>query len=89
MARPQAPVSVTVLGDCVADAFTDPARSSSDGDLRAQPISRRSRTGALRRGLGVRSVALARVVPGSGAGTPARAADPPQEGTPRCEILSR
>ncbi|MET7852780.1 hypothetical protein ABZT48_32090 [Streptomyces avermitilis] len=41
MARPQAPVSVTVLGDCVADAFTDPARSSSDGDLRAQPISRR------------------------------------------------
>lgn len=27
--------------------------------------------------------------PGSGAGTPARAADPPQEGTPRCEILSR
>ncbi|MFL5999402.1 MAG: carbohydrate kinase, partial [Streptomyces sp.] len=30
MARPQAPVSVTVLGECVADAFTDPTRSSSD-----------------------------------------------------------
>lgn len=30
MARPQAPSSVTVLGECVADAFTDPARSSSD-----------------------------------------------------------
>lgn len=24
MARPQAPVSVTVLGECVADAFHDP-----------------------------------------------------------------
>lgn len=32
---------------------------------------------------------LGRAVPGSGAGTPARAADPPQDGTPRCEILSR
>jgi len=38
MARPQAPVSVTVLGECVADAFTDPARSSSDElTLRALP----------------------------------------------------
>ncbi|MBD9701428.1 carbohydrate kinase [Streptomyces sp. ID01-12c] len=38
MARPQAPVSVTVLGECVADAFTDPARSSSDElALRALP----------------------------------------------------
>lgn len=38
MARPQAPVSVTVLSECVADAFTDPARSSSDElALRALP----------------------------------------------------
>ncbi|MHA5049029.1 carbohydrate kinase family protein [Streptomyces sp. SD15] len=38
MARPQAPSSVTVLGECVADAFTDPARSSSDElALRALP----------------------------------------------------
>ena len=38
MARPQAPVSVTVLGECVADAFTDPVRSSSDElALRALP----------------------------------------------------
>ncbi|UUU26542.1 carbohydrate kinase family protein [Streptomyces sp. DSM 40750] len=40
MARPQAPrsVAVTVLGECVADAFTDPARSSSDElALRALP----------------------------------------------------
>ena len=38
MARPQAPSSVTVLGECVADAFTDPARSSSDDlALRALP----------------------------------------------------
>jgi fructokinase len=38
MARPQAPVSVTVLGECVADAFTDPARSRSDElALRALP----------------------------------------------------
>lgn len=38
MARPQAPVSVTVLGECVADAFTDPTRSSSDElALRALP----------------------------------------------------
>ncbi|WP_338784113.1 carbohydrate kinase [Streptomyces sp. DG1A-41] len=38
MARPQAPNSVTVLGECVADAFTDPARSSSDElALRALP----------------------------------------------------
>lgn len=38
MARPQAPVSVTVLGECVADAFADPARSSSDElALRALP----------------------------------------------------
>jgi len=38
MARPQAPVSVTVLGECVADAFTDPVRSSSDElVLRALP----------------------------------------------------
>lgn len=38
MARPQAPVSVTVLGECVADAFIDPARSSSDElALRALP----------------------------------------------------
>jgi fructokinase len=38
MARPRAPVSVTVLGECVADAFTDPVRSSSDEvALRALP----------------------------------------------------
>ncbi|MET8030966.1 carbohydrate kinase family protein [Streptomyces avermitilis] len=38
MARPQAPVSVTVLGECVADTFTDPVRSSSDElALRALP----------------------------------------------------
>lgn len=38
MARAQAPGSVTVLGECVADAFTDPARSSSDElALRALP----------------------------------------------------
>ncbi len=35
------------------------------------------------------SIGAWRVIPGSGAGTPARAADPAQEGTPRCEILSR
>ncbi|WP_381802786.1 carbohydrate kinase [Streptomyces niveus] len=32
MARPQAPCSVTVLGECVADAFTDPG-ASSPGEL--------------------------------------------------------
>ncbi|MET8276091.1 carbohydrate kinase [Streptomyces sp. NPDC005096] len=38
MARPQTPVSVTVLGECVADAFTDPARSGpGELALRALP----------------------------------------------------
>lgn len=38
MARPQAPGSVTVLGECVADAFTDLARSGPDElALRALP----------------------------------------------------
>ncbi|GHD08590.1 hypothetical protein GCM10010313_29050 [Streptomyces violarus] len=38
MARPQAPVSVTVFGECLADAFTDSARSTSDElALRALP----------------------------------------------------
>ncbi|MEU3792580.1 carbohydrate kinase [Streptomyces fructofermentans] len=38
MARPQAPVSVTVLGECVADAFTDPTRSGpGELALRALP----------------------------------------------------
>ncbi|MFE9968566.1 carbohydrate kinase [Streptomyces sp. NPDC005525] len=38
MARPQAPVSVTDLGECVADAFTDPARSGpGELALRALP----------------------------------------------------
>ncbi|TJZ99055.1 carbohydrate kinase family protein [Actinacidiphila oryziradicis] len=38
MARPQFPGSVTVLGECVADAFTDPARSGpGEIALRALP----------------------------------------------------
>ncbi|CAM5320605.1 carbohydrate kinase family protein [Streptomyces aurantiogriseus] len=38
MARPQAPNSVTVLGECVADAFTDPGQSGSgELALRALP----------------------------------------------------
>lgn len=38
MARPQAPVSVTVLGECLADAFTDPDQSGPGGlTLRALP----------------------------------------------------
>ncbi|MYS91199.1 MULTISPECIES: carbohydrate kinase family protein [Streptomyces] len=38
MARAQAPNSVTVLGECVADVFTDPARSGPDElALRALP----------------------------------------------------
>ncbi|GAQ67087.1 hypothetical protein SsS58_07532 [Streptomyces scabiei] len=69
MARPQAPVSVTVLGECVAHAFTDPARSSSDGlVLRALPDGGSANT----------AVALARL----GTPTPSSGASPRMSSAP-------
>ncbi|MFE9923543.1 carbohydrate kinase [Streptomyces sp. NPDC005774] len=61
MARPQAPSSFTVLGECVADAFTDPARSSSDElALRALPGGGPANTAVALARLGTRTRFLGR-----------------------------
>nr|WSZ20406.1 carbohydrate kinase [Streptomyces canus] len=61
MARAQAPVSVTVLGECVADAFADPARSDSDVlALRALPGGGPANTAVALARLGTRTRFLGR-----------------------------
>ncbi|MEV3914451.1 carbohydrate kinase family protein [Streptomyces canus] len=61
MARAQAPVSVTVLGECVADAFPDPARSDADVlALRALPGGGPANTAVALARLGTRTRFLGR-----------------------------
>ncbi|WP_405670885.1 carbohydrate kinase [Streptomyces canus] len=61
MARAQAPVSVTVLGECVADAFADPARSDADVlALRALPGGGPANTAVALARLGTRTRFLGR-----------------------------
>ena len=58
---PQPLSSVTVLGACVAGAFTEPVRSSSDGlALRALPCAGRANTAVALAWLGIRTRPLPR-----------------------------
>lgn len=60
MARPKVPSSVTVLGECVADAFTDPSDPAPANSLRALPGGGPANTAVALARLGTRTRFLGR-----------------------------